>query len=155
MGLEFLRDYGAHRMRDDTMRPLLLGINDVPTDQETDEEANLNYEEDAEKWKPIDVQGVPIPTDWPLCPRGFVDCKDLGRTVAWLQTMEGFPIPVRLSEIGAVVMCNGPDGIRREWCVVKRVVSMIVDPFPWDEIESFAFALQEQEFRLLPCHKPK
>jgi hypothetical protein len=155
MGLEFLHEYGAHRMRDDAMRPLLLDTNDRSLEQESDEEVDLNYEEPADTWKPIDVQEVAIPPNWTLCPRGFIDGKDLGRTVAWLQTTEGYPIPVRLSEIGAVVMCNGSAGITREWCVIERVVSMIVDPFPWDEIESFAFALQEHEFRLLPCQKPQ
>jgi hypothetical protein len=155
MGLEFLQDYGAHRMRDDAMRPLLLENNTLSNEDETDEESDLSYEKPADSWKPIDVHTVNIPTNWSLSPRSFIDGKDLGRTVAWLQTAEGFPIPVRLSEIGAVVMCNRPEGLSREWYIVERVVSMIVDPFPWDEIESFAFALQEQGFRLLPCRKPQ
>lgn len=155
MGLEFLSDYGAHRMRDDAMRPLLLDHTAASSEEEAEEEANLSYERAADAWSPIDVQNEAIPANWSLRPRSFIDGKDLGRTVAWLQTAEGFPIPVRLSEIGAVVMCHHSEGISREWCVVERVVSMIVDPFPWDEVESFAFALQERGFRLLPCQKPQ
>src|SRR5579864_4824117 len=115
MGLEFLRDYGAHRMRDDAVRPLLLDNNDLSSEQESDDEVGLDYEEPADTWKPIDVQGVTIPQKWSLCPRGFIDGKDLGRTVAWLQTAEGFPIPVRLSEIGAVMICNSNRRLQREW----------------------------------------
>jgi len=154
MGLEFLRTNGAHRMRDDALHPLLLD-NEVDSDDETEERKDMNYEELAEKWRPIDINGVGIPADWVLCPKRFIDGKDLGRTVAWLQTEEGFPIPVRLSEIGAVVIGNHVGSLRREWYIVERVVSMIVDPFPWDEIESFAAALQEKGFRLLPCKKPQ
>jgi hypothetical protein len=155
MGLGFLQEYGAHRMRDDARRPLLLDTPFVSSEEEEEGESDLNYERSTEAWSPIEVQKVGVPSPWPLSPCCFIDGKDLGRTVAWLQTAEGFPVPVRLSEIGAVVMCNRPEGLSREWCVVERVVSMVVDPFPWDEIESFALALQEQGFRLLPCQKPQ
>ena len=75
--------------------------------------------------------------------------------MAWLQTTEGFPISVRLSEIGAVLMSNANRRLQREWHIVEHVVSMVVEPFPWDEVESFAAALQAEGFRLLPCQKPK
>jgi hypothetical protein len=157
MGLEFLRNNGAHRMRDDAMRPLLLGtgLENDEESEEQDEQDDMAYEMPAEEWRPIDVSGADVPADWALCPRRFIDGKDLGRTVAWLQTEEGYPIPVRLSEIGAVVMCHSAGQLRREWYIVERVVSMIIDPFPWDEIESFATALQAEGFRLLPCQKPQ
>lgn len=152
MGLEFLRTHGAHRMRDDAMRPLLLD-NEVSSNEEPEEQKDMDYESPSDEWRPIDVNEVGIPSDWALCPKRFIDGKDLGRTIAWLQTEEGFPIPVRLSEIGAVVVGNNAGDLRREWYIVERVVSMIVDPFPWDEIEGFAAALQEEGFRLLPCKK--
>ena len=154
MGLEFLRNNGAHRMRDDAMRPLLLD-SDTVQEEEPEEQNNLSYERPAEDWYPLDVSEVEVPGDWQFCPRRFIDGKDLGRTVAWLQTEEGFPIPVRLSEIGAVIMRNDMGRLRREWYVVERVVSIIVEPFPWDEIESFTAALQEEGFRLLQCQKPQ
>src|SRR5712692_1700073 len=154
MGLEFLRNNGAHRMRDDAQRPLLLD-NDAERDEEPEEQNNLAYEQPAEDWRPIDVDDVAVSDDWDLCPRRFIDGKDLGRTVAWLQTEEGYPIPVRLSEIGAVIIQNVDGRLRREWYTIERVVSMIIDPFPWYEIESFAIALQEEDLRLLPCKKPQ
>jgi len=152
MGLEFLHNNGAKRMRDDTMGPLLLDNNEQSEEQ--DEQKNLEYEVPAEEWEPIDSNAVSVPVEWELCPNRFIDGKDLGRTVAWLQTEEWYPIPVRLSEIGAVVIRNISGQLRREWYTVERVVSMIVDPFPWYEVESFAIALQEEGFRLLPCQKP-
>ena len=45
--------------------------------------------------------------------------------------------------------------IRREFYQIQNVVSMPVDFFPWDEVESFAAALQERGFRLLPATAAK
>ncbi|MHB8595811.1 MAG: hypothetical protein ACYDER_03260 [Ktedonobacteraceae bacterium] len=156
MGLEFLRANGVHRMRDDALRPLLLD-NDTTGggEMEEQEQVEMGYEKPVGQWKPIDTKNASIPANWAHCPKLFIDGKDVGRTVAWLQTVEGFPIPVRLSEIGAVMMCNNDRHLQREWHIVEQVVAMIVDPFPWDEVESFAAALQEKGFRLLPCQKPK
>lgn len=154
MGLEFLRNKGARRMRDDMLGPVLLD-NENGQSGEQEKHKYLDYEVAAEEWEPIDINNVSIPEQWELCPNYFIDGKDLGRTVAWLQTDEWFPVPVRLSEIGSVVIHNDGGKLRREWYTVERVVSMIVDPFPWYEIESFAAALQEEGFRLLPCQKPQ
>lgn len=157
-GLEFLRNNGAHRMRDDAMRPLLLD-NDAAQGEEQqqneEQEVELSYEVPAEQWCSIDISGTAIPSDWGFRPTRFIDGKDLGRTVAWLQTEEGFPIPVRLSEIGAIVIHNDAGHLRREWYIMERIVSMIVEPFPWDEVESFAAALQGEGFRLLQCQEPR
>jgi hypothetical protein len=71
--------------------------------------------------------------------------------VAWLQTQEGYPVPVRLAEIGATSFTGQDRQLRREYETIERVLSFVVNPFPWDEVESFAIALQEQGFRLLPC----
>jgi hypothetical protein len=158
MGLEFLRNNGAHRMRDDAMRPLLLDSdtaqNEEP-EQDEEQKIDLSFEVPAEQWNAIDCTHTDVPSAWDFRPTRFIDGKDLGRTVAWLQTEEGFPIPVRLSEIGAIVIHNDTGHLRREWYKMERVVSMIVDPFPWDEIESFAAALQEEGFRLLQCQEPR
>ena len=43
---------------------------------------------------------------------------------------------------------------RREFVVVDKVVSMVADLFPWDEVESFAAELQQNGFRLLPAQAP-
>jgi hypothetical protein len=157
MGIEFLHNNGAHRMRDDAMRPLLLNnsfAQSEENEQEEEQKTDLSYEVAADQWCPIDISATAVPHNWNFCPTRFIDGKDLGRTVAWLQTEEGFPIPVRLSEIGAVVIHNDAGHLRREWYIMERVISMVVEPFPWDEVESFAAALQEQGFRLLQCQEP-
>ena len=72
-----------------------------------------------------------------------------------LRAPGGYPIAVRLSQIGSTVL-EVVDGIcYRRFAVVESVVSMVVKPFPWHEIESFAVALQEQKLRLLPAQWPK
>lgn len=155
MGFEFLRSNGAHRMRDDAIHPLLLddGIEDGEVSKK--EQPKLDYEKKIGEWVSIDTCNVALSAMEDYSPKLFIDGKDVGRTVAWLQTAEGFPIPVRLSEIGAVLMCNTNRRLQREWHIVERVVTMVVEPFPWDEVESFAAALQVEGFRLLPCQKPK
>ena len=46
-------------------------------------------------------------------------------------------------------MADQNSQLRREYEAVERVVSLIVKPFPWDEVEGFAAALQAEGFRLL------
>lgn len=158
MGLDFLQNNGGRRIRDYAPQPLLLtdGMVQDNHPDETDDRAsiNLSLEVERDKWQPRDVTATTIPSDWSYQPIRFVDGKDAGRTVAWLQSSEGYPVPVRLSEIGAVVMRNVDGKLRREFELVERVVSLIVDLFPWDEVESFAIALQQNGFRLLPSQKP-
>jgi hypothetical protein len=89
--------------------------------------------------------------NWDERPRRFVDGKDVGQTIAWLRSPEGYPVPIRLSEIGSAVMRVADGECRREFAVVERVVSMITDIFPWEEVESFAVALQTHGLRLLPA----
>lgn len=154
IGLDFLRNYGARRVRDYQPQPLLLDDGTL-LGEEAEEARDLDYEMASNDWRPCDAEGETDFGDWPLTPKRFVDGKDVGRTVAWLQSREGYPVPVRLSQIGAVVMREVRGELRREFAVVERVVSLMVDLFPWNEIESFAIALQVNGFRLLPCQKPK
>jgi len=142
-------------MRDDAVRPLLLDESGESGEQQEQERVEMSYEKAVGRWKPIEVCNGALSTVQMHCPKLFIDGKDVGRTVAWLQTAEGFPISVRLSEIGAVLMSHSNRRLQREWHIVERVVSMVVEPFPWDEVESFAAALQAEGFRLLPCQKPK
>src|SRR5690606_32038378 len=99
---------------------------------------DLSIEQAAAEWEPINVRSATIPRPWGYRPLRFIDGKDVGRTVAWLQSRDGYPVPVRLSEIGAVVMRDVDGQLRREFSMVEKVVSLVVDLFPWDEIEAFA-----------------
>lgn len=154
MGLEFLRNNGGRRMRQYDEQPFLLNEG-VTLEEQPDARLNHSYEIAADQWRPKNIPRFSRTSAWPQRPTRFVDGKDVGSTVAWLRTRDGYPVPVRLSQIGAVVMRNEGGILRREYTRVERVVSMMIDPFPWDEVESFAMALQAEGYRLLPCAKPE
>ena len=105
----------------------------------------------GDPWRPIAVEEAPA--DWDEAPRRFVDGCHVGHTVAWLQDAEGHPVPLMLSEIGGV--CVEGRELRAAFRVVERVVALIVDPFPWNEVEEFAIALAGSGFRLLPTAAPR
>ncbi|MBV9469758.1 MAG: hypothetical protein JOZ57_11000 [Abitibacteriaceae bacterium] len=160
MGLDFLRNNGARRVRDFDAQPTLLNEG-IPLAEQQDEPVDLEYEKSLVDWEPISVtangqvddadNGRTYQAHWP---QRFIDGKDVGRTVAWLLSREGYPVPVRLAEIGAVSMraIKTPTGertLRREWDKVERVVTFMTDLFPWEEVEEFACSLQGTGFRLL------
>jgi hypothetical protein len=153
VSFEFLRKYGAQRVQNYDPQPFLLndGLMNI---EDKVEEGGLGFEVPAEEWSPRDVTLSAVPIDWQFRPRRFIDGRDVGRTVAWLRSREGYPVPVYLSQIGAVEMRNLDGRLQREFEVVERVVSLMIDLFPWLEIESFADALREYNFRLLPCRPP-
>ncbi len=152
-GMEFLRRYGARRVREFAPQPELLTDSNPLVNEK--EKVDLDYETKISDWAPRDLP-CEYPPDWAQGPQRFVDGKDVGRTVAWLQSEEGYPIPVRLAEVGAialrVVEANGKQELRREWNKVERVVAFMADLFPWHEVEEFAYALQGTGFRLLPVY---
>jgi len=141
-------------MRNYAPQPYLLDDGLIMED-EPSENLKLNYELDEPDWRPLEFTDDFSVRDWPDRPQRFIDGKDVGRTVAWLQSREGYPVPVRLSEIGAVEMRSIDGQLRREFYVIERVVSLMADLFPWEEIERFAIELKENGFRLLHCDKPK
>ncbi len=153
-GMEFLRRHGARRVREFAPQPELL--TDSIALIKDDEKVDLDYETKTADWAP---RALPpeYPIDWAQGPQRFVDGKDVGRTVAWLQSEEGFPVPVRVAEVGAIAMRvmeneDGKNELRREWNKVERVVAFMADLFPWHEVEEFAYALQGTGFRLLPVY---
>src|SRR3990172_13158027 len=131
MGLDFITYYGGHRLEGEN--PLPEKWSDVSEeDGEEREEIDLGIERKSSAWEIIVIEKIDDwqPrrfTDYPI---RFVDGKDSGQTIAWIRSPEGYPIPVRLSQIGGVVikLINGE--LRRESEIVERVVSMPVDFFP-------------------------
>lgn len=152
MGFDFLHNNGARRIRNYGEQPFLLTDN-APQDTELDDETvELTYETGSlDGWEPINIESSQVPKDWPFRPKRFVDGKDNGRTIAWLQGRHGYPVPVRLSQVGAVAMRNDGGQLRREFAIVDQVVSLAADLFPWDEVEDFARALKGAGLRLLIC----
>jgi hypothetical protein len=151
MGLDFLQHHGGRRLRPYALQPAL----DAPADGD-DAEAEMTVQLDLEcpldGWRPLRVGDQPLSDD--ALPRRFIDGCHAGETVAWLQDDAGHPIPVRLAEIGGVALRVEGRQLRREFAVVERVVSMIVEPFAWPEVEAFATALSGHGLRLLRATPP-
>jgi hypothetical protein len=156
MGLEFMHDYGGRRLDQYDPQPALL---DEPLPEgasEGDEAVDLDYERDRGDWRAVTPQ-VPcdwLPETWSERPVRFVDGKDVGDTVAWVPAPGGYPAPVRLAQIGAIVTRVVDGHCRREFSLVERVVAMAADLFPWNEIEGFSTALEEHGLRFLPAKYP-
>ena len=155
--LDFFQLNGARRLDSYDPPPPLF---DPPTNEDPEPNGvELDYEIPKEQWEQWKARSVGwtsnwCPEEWAERPMRFIDGKDVGQTIAWLRAPGGYPVPVRLSEIGSVDV-RVEDGVcRRENAVVERVVSMVVNAFPWDEIESLAAALQRHGFRLLPAKPP-
>jgi hypothetical protein len=156
-GMDFLQRHGARRVREASPQPQLLSDYQALSNEHDAESVQLDYEKPLDDWQPLCLP--PCEREWNFQPVRFVDGKDVGRTIAWLQSREGYPIPVRLAEIGAVTLRvaeneTGQRELRREWSKVERVVAFMADLFPWDEVEEFAYALQDTGFRLLPVYVP-
>src|SRR5436190_1213350 len=134
MSLAFLSENGAHRMRNYEPQPILLD-DEGDSDNTVTQPVDTEYECRSDKWMPKTVSTTTLRSFRSLRPIRFIDGKDSGHIVAWLQSSEGQPIPVRLSQIGAVVMREVGGYLRREFSIVERVVSMYVDPFPWEQAE--------------------
>lgn len=150
MSLDFLLHYGGRRLRRYLEQPLL----ESHTDEEAEEgpKVTLDFELAADAWVSRTVTSdSPDPA---AVPQRFIDGCHSGETVAWLMDSANHPIPIRLAEIGGVCMRIDGRALRRECVHIERVVSLIVDPFPWHEVESFATALMETGIRLLPAKLP-
>jgi hypothetical protein len=150
MGLDFLKNYGGSRLGDYPPQPPLNDIDE----EEREKKIDLEYETNGTPWAPQDLNMLDTwrPQNWNERPVRFVDGKNVGQTIATLRSPGGYIIPIRLAQVGSTSMRVTDGQCRREFEVVERVVSMIVDAFPWNEIESFALALQENGFRLLPVN---
>ena len=112
---------------------------------------DLSYEEQGE-WKAIPFLHVKgwRQDEWEYSPTRYVDGKDVGKIAARLFTPDGWPIPVRVSQIGGISMRIEGRDILSEYIRAERVVTMVVQPFPWAEVEEFAIHLQQDGIRLLP-----
>jgi hypothetical protein len=154
MGWDFFRSYGARRAAGGSpfSAPVESELAAGPEEEASPPE--LDYELPESDWRPLESRSGSESQDWPHRPVRFVDGKDEGRTVAWLLSNDGYPVPVRLAQIGAVVMRLEDGRLQREWCTVERVVAMNTDQFGWEEIESLARSLREHNLRLLPAPVP-
>jgi hypothetical protein len=153
MSLDFLLHYGGRRLRQYVEQPPLDSSADGAGEEDDGPQVALDFEAAPDAWQARSVDAVPLDPD--AVPQRFIDGCHSGETVAWLQDSAHHPIPVRLAEIGGVCMRIKGRALRREFALVERVVSLIVDPFPWHEVEGFATALTGMNLRLLPASLPK
>lgn len=157
MSLRFFAEHGAQRAEAGPRLPELLWT--VPGGEEEGEgqRIDLDVEVSSGEWAPISPNpGLGfVPARWRDRPRRFVDGKDVGEVVAWLRARGGYPVPVRVSQLGAVVLREEGRELRRERESVARVVTLPGDPFPWHEIEGLAIALAGHGLRLLLARLPE
>jgi len=155
MTSNFIHDFGGCRLDQYDPQPVMDG--EADEDSEQDEKVDLSYEGiAAEHWHALDAT-VPEdwnPCDWPERPTRFIDGKDVGETVAWVRAPGGYPVPIRLGQIGGVAMDVVDQACRRAYYTSEPVVSLVTQPFPWDAVESFGLDLQKHGFRLLPAQPP-
>lgn len=153
MGLDFIVNNGGRRLAVNMSLPIPLNYSSS-IENEAQVEIDLGLELPETHWQTIPIDRVTgwRALEWNHSPVRFVDGKDVGQTVAWVYSPDGYPVPIRLAQIGSVVMSLDHGEIRRDYSTVDRVVSMAVDPFPWEDIESFATSLQANGIRLLPAY---
>jgi hypothetical protein len=165
-GFSFLRSRHARRMRDSFALPFMPVVegetpdeeleHDLPNDPRPLPKTQRDYELAPDEWQPIRVSDCGSCRDlegWALRPRRFVDGKDVGRTVAWLQDEKGFPIPVRLSILGAIAVENEGGALKRRAHHVELALTMATGCFDLEGIEDFRAALGREKITLnsVPC----
>lgn len=150
----FFQQYGGRRL--DEGDPPVPAWGDTGGGASQPPEVDIDVEEDGSRWTPKGTLLHPNwrARDWAERPVRFVDGKDVGQTVACLNSPSGTIIPVRLSEVGSIVMSVRDGELRREFVAVERVVSMVASAFPWEEMETLAYQLSAHNFRLLAARPP-
>lgn len=150
----FFQQYGGRRL--DEGDPPVPAWGDTGGGASQPPEVDIDVEEDGSRWAAKGTLLHPNwrARDWAERPVRFVDGKDVGQTVACLNSPSGTIIPVRLSEVGSIVMSVRDGELRREFVAVERVVSMVASAFPWEEMETLAYQLSAHNFRLLAARPP-
>ena len=151
MSLTFLRQYGGRRLRQYAEQPPLESFDESAGEEES--KADLDFEMPLDAWKPHPIPAVSIDPD--ALPQRFIDGCHSGQTIAWLRDSLSYPIPVRLAEVGGVCLRGNGHSLRRENVYVERIVCLIVDSFPQQEVEDFAAALARLNIRMSPALPPK
>lgn len=156
MTIPFFSQYGGRRGGSPDGPELTRDVEKPGSEDKEPEQVDLGVEVEPGAWMPLDLALPPgfRPSDWDQRPRRFVDGKDVGLVVAALHAPVGYPVPVRLSQIGAVVLGDEDGVLRRQAEVVERAVTFITHPFPWHEIEGLAIALQEHGLRVVHAREP-
>jgi len=149
MGLEFVRKYQGQ-----SVQWAMPGVLEEDDNDEDKPVVNLDIEHPAGQWQAINSQAGARFDDY--LPRRFIDGCHVAETVSWVRDAAGHALPVLLAEIGSTAMSIQGNQLRREFAVVDRILTMIVDPFPWHDVEDFARDLRRKlKYRLIPARQPE
>lgn len=120
------------------------------------EESVTNYKFDAERdpddWSPVILSEAPTKPE--ETPQRFIDGSHIGQPVLCIRSAAGYPVALYLAQVGAVALRLEGRSFVREFRAIERVLGFVVDPFPWEEVEEFAAALENHEslkLRVLPA----
>ncbi len=150
----FLKKYGASTVGDTPPQP------NVPRDPDDEDDykkstVDRTIEFPEGDWNPIIIAESPARDgEFPV---RFIDGSHTGLPVLCVRTEQGWPIPLMLSEVGAIALRSVGRGFEREFVAVDRVLSFVTDPFPWENVEAFAADLAnkpELQLRILPAKLP-
>ena len=123
---------------------------------EPEEVIDLDVEVQPHLWVPIIPAEAPARAD--EAPSRFIDGSHIGHAVLSLRSPDlGCAVPLMLSEVGGVAMNWERRGLVRDFYGLERVVSLVADLFPWDQIESLSSAMRslpDFSLRLLPANRP-
>lgn len=136
---------------------------ELPTAEEGEEVGDglfeplkLEVEMPAEAWKAKVVSERPArPGEYPL---RFIDGCHSALPVLCLTAPAGWPIPLLLSELGAVALRLQGRLFQREFFRVERTLCFVADAFPWAEVEAFAAAIAndpELAARVVSANRPR
>src|SRR6266478_5694577 len=149
----FLRAYGASGVGNTPAQPFLPVMADE--EEPVANTADLEIELPLEKWAARIVAEAPAkPGEHPI---RFIDGSFAAIPVLYLRPPQGWPIPVLVSEVGAVALRLSRRALVRDLALVERVGSFVADPLPWAEVEAFAAAVAldpELKARFLPANRP-
>jgi hypothetical protein len=147
---EFFRRHGAAAVGGLPPQPVQV------TDPEERAEIRWDCEVRPDDWRPVICAEAPVRPE--ERPTRFVDGCHAGEAVTWVRNpTHGWPVAIHLAEVGGVAMELAGRTLVRRFFGLERVVSFVVDAFPWDEVESLAAALsnlRDFPLRLLPARRP-
>lgn len=152
---DFLRTHEAAPVGATPTLPLLEPTTEV--EEEKTETFDLEIEYPREEWRPRELSEAPAKEgEYPL---RFIDGCHAGQPVLCLTVRgRGWPIPLYLAEVGAISLKLVGGRFEREFHRIDRVLSFVADPFPWEEVETFAAAIANNPafgLRVLAAELPK
>jgi len=152
---DFLRTHEASPVGLTPTLPLLEPTSALDEDSDaptTDIDREVEYPE--AEWKPLPVGSASVTGE--ERPTRFIDGCHAGQPVLCLTVRgTGRPVPLYLAEVGAIVLKSDGRKFEREFVHIERVLSFVADAFPWDEVEAFSAAVQNNpalDLRVLPAN---